>query len=320
MFSLNLLYKLENNGIISKGDDDMLIAFEQVGKLLIFIAIGYILGHFNIVDKSHSKILSILLVYFITPCTSIKSLSSGFTVEYIKSYYPMIIASLVLLAAFIIIAIFVSKLFTKNRYEQNVYHYTLTVPNYGYMGYALAEGLFGAMGLLNMVVYCLFISIYIGTVGYIMLTNQKFSYKLLIKPPVMALIIGIFLGLTQIPMPSLINDIVNTSAACLSPIAMLLTGIVISEFKFKDLITDKKAYIVSALRLIVIPLLVLLVMKPFFNPDIVTTAVLYHALPCGLNTIVYAKSANENYILGAKFAVISSVLSLITLPLILFII
>ncbi len=298
----------------------MVIAFEQVGKLLIFIAIGYILGHFNIVDKSHSKILSVILVYFVSPCTSVKSLASGFTVEYLKNYYPMILVSVGLFLFFIFIALFVSRLFTKNRYERNVYHYTLTVPNYGYMGYALAEGLFGAAGLLNMVVFCLFVGVYIASVGYVMLTNQKFNWKLFLKPNFAGLFIGIFLGLTQLPMPSLFNDIVNTSAACLSPLAMLLTGIVISEFKFKDLIVDKKAYIVSALRLIVIPLLVLLMLKPFFKPDIVTTAVLYHALPCGLNTIVYAKSANENYILGAKFAVVSNLLSLITLPLVLAII
>ncbi len=298
----------------------MTIAFEQVGKLLIFIAIGYILGHFNIVDKSHSKILSILLVYFISPCTSIKSLASGFTIEYLKNYYPMIIISVVLLLAFIFISFFVSKAFSKNRYEQNVYHYTLTVPNYGYMGYALAEGIFGDQGLLNMIVFCLFIGVYIGTVGYVMLTNQKYSLKLLLKPVFASLIIGMFFGLTQIPMPNLVSDVVNTAAACLSPVAMLLTGIVISEFHIKDLITDKKAYIVSALRLLVIPLAVLLVMKPFFNSEIVSTAVLYYALPCGLNTIVYAKSANENYILGAKFAVVSNILSLITLPIILSII
>lgn len=298
----------------------MLITLGQVGKLLIFIAIGYILGHFNIVDKSHSKILSVILVYFVSPCTSIKSLSTGFTVEYIKNYYPMILVSIALLLLFIFIAFFLSKLFTKNRYERNVYHYSLTVPNYGYMGYALAEGIFGAQGLLNMVVFCLFIGVYISSVAYVMLTNQKFSFKLFLKPVFMGLIIGIFFGLTQIPMPTIVTDVVNTAAACLSPLAMLLTGIVISEFKFKDLIMDKNAYIVSVLRLLVIPLIVLLMLKPFFKPDIVTTAVLYHALPCGLNTIVYAKSANENYILGAKFAVVSNVLSLITLPLILAII
>lgn len=295
----------------------MQIAFEQVGKLLIFIAIGYILGHFNIVDKKHSKILSVILVYFVSPCTSVKSLSSGFTIDYLKTYYPMIIVSVVLLLVFIFIAFFVSKLFTKNRYEQNVYHYTLTIPNYGYMGYALAEGLFGAQGLLNIVVFCLFINIYIASVGYVMLTNQKLNLKLFLKPNFAGLIIGVFFGLTQISLPNIVTEVVNTSAACLSPLAMLLTGIVISEFHFKDLITDKKAYIVSALRLIVIPIAVLLVLKPFLNPDIVTTAVLYYALPCGLNTIVYAKSVNENYVLGAKFAVVSNLLSLITLPIIL---
>lgn len=295
----------------------MTIAFEQVGKLLIFIAIGYILGHFNIVDKSHSKILSVILVYFVSPCTSVKSLASGFTIQYLKEYYPMILVSVGLLLFFIFVAFFLSKLFTKNRYERNVYHYTLTIPNYGYMGYALAEGLFGAAGLLNIVVFCLFINVYIASIGFIMLTNQKINWKLFVKPNFAGLIIGIFLGLTQIPMPSIVSDVVNTSAACLSPLAMLLTGIVISEFHFKDLITDKKAYIVAALRLVIIPLFVFFAMKPFFSTEIITTAVLYYALPCGLNTIVYAKSANENYVLGAKFAVVSNILSLITLPIIL---
>ncbi len=295
----------------------MTIAFEQVGKLLIFIAIGYILGHFNIVDKSHSKILSVILVYFVSPCTSVKSLASGFTIQYLKEYYPMILVSVGLLVFFIFVAFFLSKLFTKNRYERNVYHYTLTIPNYGYMGYALAEGLFGAAGLLNIVVFCLFINVYIASIGFIMLTNQKINWKLFVKPNFAGLIIGIFLGLTQIPMPSIVSDVVNTSAACLSPLAMLLTGIVISEFHFKDLITDKKAYIVAALRLVIIPLFVFFAMKPFFSTEILTTAVLYYALPCGLNTIVYAKSANENYVLGAKFAVVSNILSLITLPIIL---
>ena len=137
----------------------MTIAFEQVGKLLIFIAIGYILGHFNIVDKSHSKILSVILVYFVSPCTSVKSLASGFTIQYLKEYYPMILVSVGLLLFFIFVAFFLSKLFTKNRYERNVYHYSLTIPNYGYMGYALAEGLFGVAGLLNIVVFCLFINV-----------------------------------------------------------------------------------------------------------------------------------------------------------------
>jgi predicted permease len=43
-------------------------------------------------------------------------------------------------------------------------------------------------------------------------------------------------------------------------------------------------------------------------------------MPCGLNTVVVAKAYNQNYKLGAAFALISSLAAIVTIPLILVII
>ncbi len=64
----------------------------------------------------------------------------------------------------------------------------------------------------------------------------------------------------------------------------------------------------------------MLLLKPFFSAEIVRTETLLYAMPCGLNTVVVAKAYNQNYKLGASFALISSLASLITIPLILAII
>lgn len=296
------------------------IIFEQIGILFVFITFGYIFGKFNIVKKEHSKIISVLCVNFFLPCMIFKSVSRGFTREYMEKYYILVIISIVILFVLIVFAHFLSKLFSRDPNERKVYNYTLIVPNYGYMGYALAEGIFGTTGLLNMIVFGAPVTTYTYSVGYAELRNSKIKFKTLLIPTMFALVLGVAFGLSGIQLPVFFSKIIESGSACMSPLAMLLTGITISEFDLKELLLNKKAYIIVLLRLIVIPFLIMLCLKPFFAAEIVRTATLLYAMPCGLNTVVVAKAYNQNYKLGASFALISSLAGIITIPLILLII
>lgn len=296
------------------------IVLEQVFILFIFLGIGYLFGKTGIVKHSHAKIISVLLTNLILPCRVFNAISSGFTVEYIKNYYVMLLISLGLVVLFLVLGSLASDLFTKNAYERKVYIYTLVTPNFGYMGYALAEGIFGASGLLNFIVFSLPMSFFVYTLGFSLLTNRRFSLKRILNPIIIALALGMVFGLTGWHLPGAIASVVDSSAACMSPLAMLVTGIAISEFSIGSLVRDYKAYIVSALRLIIIPLSVYFALKFWVKPDIVSTAVLFYAMPCGLNTIVFAKAVGEDYTVGAEFALISNIFSIITIPLIISII
>lgn len=296
------------------------IVFEQVGILFVFITCGYLFGKFNIIKKEHSKIISVLLVNFFLPCMVFKSVSRGFTREYITKYYILVLLSIIILLILILIAHFIAKLFSKDPYERKIYEYTLIVPNFGYMGYALSEGIFGAAGLLNMIVFGAPITTYTYSIGYAKIRNCEIKLKTLLIPTIFALVFGVAFGLSGLHLPSFFTKIIESSSACMSPLAMLLTGITISEFDIKELVINKKAYIIAALRLLIIPLLVMLSLKPFFSTEIVRTATLLYAMPCGLNTVVVAKAYNQNYKLGASFALISSIASVVTVPFILAII
>lgn len=295
----------------------MLAVFEQVFILFLFAAVGYFLCKIRLVKTEHSQILSALLVYVFLPCNVFKSFASGFTTEYIKENYLLLLISLGATVVIAISAFFSSRLFSKNDYERRVYEYSLTAPNFGYMGYALAESLFGVLGLRNFIVYTFPLSVYVNSYGFCRLTKRPLSLKKLINPPTVAMLLGALWGICNIPMPEFGWSILQKSSGCMAPCSMLLMGIVVSQFSIKDLLKDKKVYIMACLRLLAIPLAIGGILSAFCSKTIVQTAVLTCVMPCGMNTIVFPKLVDENCRIGAGLALVSTVLACGTIPLML---
>lgn len=296
----------------------MAIIFEQLGLLFLFMSLGFIFGKCKLISHEHTKILSVLEIYLFVPCTVFNAFYSNFTKSNLTRYYMLILVAIAVLLAAVCFAYPVSKALGKGTYKQKVFNYSLVIPNYGYMGYALAQGIFGAEGLLYMVLFALPFSVYTYTFGFCMLTNRKLSFKRLLNPIILSIFIGAIFGFFSIGLPSVLETVINKSASCMAPISMLLAGIVLSEFNVKQLLSDVKVYVVTFLRLFLIPCIVMLVLKCFCDEITVRTAVLFCAMPCGLNTIVFPKLIGEDCAMGAKLAFISNILCILTIPMILY--
>ena len=292
----------------------MLIVLEQLFILYIFLFAGWLFGKLKKGLPSQTGILSFLLVNLFLPTKVFTSFSKNFTVSYIKEKYIAIIISVALLAVLHFASKYISKLLTKNQYEQKVYRYTLTIANYAYMGYALAENLFGEAGLTDMILFCIPFAMYTYTFGYAMLTGEGTSVKRIFNPITVAILLGMVFGLTGIPLPDSVFSILNMSSACVAPISMVLTGLTLSVFSFKELVGDIKAYIVVALRLVGLPAVIFALCK-LLRLDIINSALLMSCMPSGLNTIVFPKLVDEDCKPGARLALISHIFSLVTIPL-----
>ena len=129
-----------------------------------------------------------------------------------------------------------------------------------------------------------------------------------------ALICG-FLGIKE-NLPEFMISAVSNASGCKGPVAMLLAGFVIGGYEFKSLFGDRKVYIATLLRLIVITVIIVLSLKAIgTNKEIMTLALIAFATPLGLNTIVYPASYGGDTKTGASMAMISQSLSVVTLPL-----
>jgi predicted permease len=148
-----------------------------------------------------------------------------------------------------------------------------------------------------------------------MLTGNGKTLKKLLNPMTGAIILGIVFGLTGLELPNVLTSVLSSSSACVAPLSMLLVGITLSAFRVRELVCDIKAYILVAIRLLVIPATVFGLCKLFSIDFVIMPAVMMSCMPCGLNTIVFPKLINEDCLTGAKLAMLSHLFSVATIPL-----
>ena len=295
----------------------MASVLEQVFILFVFSLAGFILTKAKLVDGNHVGILSKLEFYIFLPCVTFQTFAQRFTVAYLQEKYSLVLISIGILVVLELLVRWIVPRFTKDSYEKLVYRYSIMIPNFGYFGYALMQGLFGAEGLMDMMMFTLPMNVYVTTVGYMMLTNQpgKLSAKKLLTPSIITMLLGCIVGITGLSLPNVIDQVVGKSAACMAPISMLLAGMVIAQYDLKELLADKRSYLITALRLLIIPALIFAVLKLANLQIAILAAVVTYCAPCGLNPIVYGKLAGQDCRSAASLTLISTVLSLVTIPL-----
>ncbi len=298
------------------------IIINQTFVLFAFVAIGFTLARCKIVKNEHSNFLSRLLVYVFYPANNLKALSRYCTLNYLRENYSLVLASFAILTALVLVMHFAAKLFTSDRVKRAIYEYSLIISNFGALGYAFAEELFGIEGLNNVIVFAVPLTIYTYTFGYCMLSGKKFTPKNLINPSSISLVLGILIGVTGLGkiLPDMIYSLFDKASYCMAPLCMLLAGIVIAEFGLLTMLKNPRAYIITFLRLLVIPITLGGILT-LLHADrwILLSAVLLYAMPCGMNTIVFPKNAGHDCAPGASLALLSNLLACGTIPLVFYI-
>lgn len=292
----------------------MAIILQQLFVLYAFLLLGFCFGKAKPNLVPQTGLLSFLIVYLFLPCKVFNTFSKNFTVTYLKEKYTVIAASLCILLFLHFLSKFICKYLHKDPFLKKVYEYTLTISNYAYMGYALMEGLYGEAGLTDLIVFCIPFAMYTYTVGYVKLTGSDLSLKRLINPMTCSLVLGIFFGLCGISLPTAVRTIFSNSASCVGTASMLLTGITLSTLSFRQVLTDKISYVVVFLRLVGIPGILFCICKLFGLHEVLLPALFMSAMPSGLNTIVFTKSAGLDPGPGARLAVMSHLFSVLTIP------
>lgn len=299
------------------------LTLSEVGVLVIFIVIGYLL---RVTGKvSDGKTLSALLLWVFLPAVVFKVFLENFTLTNFLSAAPYLLAGCIVFGCVLGMAYLLTVRYSE-RIKRNVLFYSFVVTNMSYVGFSLISAVFPEYQLYFMVFIMPF-QIFVYTAGSSMLKPQKgsFSLKGLFSPVNVAMVLGMIFGiifdLFKWEMPSLISGVIKTASACMSPAAMLLTGITLVKVPLKEVFASGEAYFLNFIRLILIPavfgvIIYLLYIWLKFPVGIVKMAIIYLSLPFGMNSVVFAEAYGGDGSLGAKIGFISHLFCVITLPVI----
>ena len=311
-----------------RGDIKMTVftsTLNQTAFLFGFIIIGYILVKCKALPENAATVLSKLENTVFLAALAMGTFIENFTIERISSAWKLMAISFLIAFIVIPIAILVSKIITKDKYIQKIYTYGLSFSNFGFMGNAVVSTLFPDVFFEYLIFTLpLWILIYLWGVPRLLIADSekkqtfKENLKSFINPMFIAMIIGMLIGLSGINLPKWTVSIIDISGDCMSPIAMLLTGVVVASYPLKVAFTNVRIYIISVIRLIVLPLAFIGVSYFIKMPETVFICALCSLqMPLGLNTIVVPSAYGKDTSVAAGMAVISHLLAVITIPLIL---
>lgn len=308
------------------------LTLTQMLVMFILMLTGCILKKGNFIPDDSSAVISKLLAFVLAPALTLNNQITTCTPKTFADNSQLILYGLIIVLVAIGISYPVSALFIRNRektpelaYQQQIYKYALTFGNFGYMGNYIVLGIWGDVMLFKYTMFTFIMNIIVYVWGiYILVPKSHNSRGIwsnlksgLLTPPFIALILGMFLGLTGISnyIPTFITSSLKSAGDCMGPMAMLLAGIVIGEYNFSELLRDKKVYLATLLRLIIIPAVFVGVLNLLnVNHDIIVITLIAYATPMGLNTIVFPAAYGGNTKTGASMTMISSLFSVLTIP------
>lgn len=309
------------------------LTLTQMLTMFVLLFVGFLLRKKKILPENAYITLSKLETYALLPALNLHTFMNNCTIEtfannYTSMFYGLGVLALGMTIAYLLCGVFVrnSKSSPELAYQKNIYKYALTFGNHGFLGNFIVLGIWGSATLFKYSMFTMLVSIICTGWGmYILIPkdSQKGSLlknisKGIITPPMIAMVIGIIFGLCNLTqyVPKFAMTVLSNASSCMGPVAMLLAGVVIGGYDFKELLKNKKVYIASALRLIAIPALMLTFLKLIGAPEqIQIFALVAFAAPLGLNTIVYPAAYGGDTKTGASMTMISSTFSVITIPL-----
>lgn len=305
---------------------ELLIMLKNV---LVFVALavpGYILVKTKILSVKDSNILSKVLVNIAVPFLI---LSSVLDVD----LSPKMAVQLLMVALIAFVGLlgtyFLSKptsMIEKDASQRGVTRFSMFFPNNGFLGLPLAIALFdntmpeiiAFVAIINVVT-----NILILILGSYTISGDKkyISVKgILTSSVLIAFIIGLILNLTKVcDIVPEIKSYSNHLKGLVTPLSMTIIGMKFGEINFKSLFTDKKLYLVSLIRLVVFPVLVVLVVfalrifLPITNEMIIAVFIGF-AMPIAALCTTLADKFNIEGNNASIYVLGTTLFSVITLP------
>lgn len=302
----------------------------QMIFLFTFIVIGFILTKCKLLPDNAAKTISKLENMLFVPCLVMYTFIQNCNLETLSSVWKLLLLAFVMVLLLIPISILVARLCFKENYLRKIATYGLSFSNFGFMGNAIMNSVFPEI-FFEYTIFTLpfWFMIYLWGVPVLLIssdTNEKVSIserlKAFLNPMLIAMLIGLILGLTGwgLKLPSGILSVIKVSGDCMSPLAMLLTGITIGQANILALLKKWRIYLTSAIRLLVYPLatlgvLLLLPQNDFFTLTFFKCAICMASMPMGLNAIVVPAAYGKDTTDAAGLALISHLFSIGTIPL-----
>ena len=282
--------------------------------------LAFICYKIKVINQEGNRTCSNLLLLGINPCLIITVYQTDYDARLVKGLLIAFVCAIISHAIAIVLVHFLVP--EKNNPDYCIDRFAAIYSNCGFIGIPVVRSVLGNEGVFYLTAYMAIFNILTWTHG-LGLLRGKFSLRQikegLTAPIFIATAVAVLLFFLQIRIPEPLLDSMNYVADMNTPLAMMIAGFSLAQADLKKILVKFRIYWICLLKLLVVPLATLLFLY-FAKIDhaVAYTILIASACPTATNTTLMAIRFNKNYTYASEIFSLSTLLSMITIPLVAF--
>ena len=300
---------------------EIMVVFQTMLKLFLLLILGFVLFKCHIFDEYTNKKISALIVNVASPMLIISSIA-GVEGSNKSIVFLMIGAGILMYIGFIILGKIINRIFPFPKKDWPVYECMVVFANTGFMGYPVLLDVFGQEAVFYASLIHMAFNFFVYTYAIMCLTKGddsefKLNFKQLLTPGIILIFVGIFIYLFDIQLPSVLMDTINSVGSLTAPLSMMMIGSSLAVYPIKDSFTDWRSYVFAFVRLMIVPFVTMLICRLIhIDPYYANITIITNAMPVGSMVLMLATQYNANVKIVTRNIVVSTLLSVITIPIV----
>ena len=270
------------------------ILANQVIVMFLLLATGMILYKIGMITDEGNRQMAGVVLYAVAPLLILDTFSMEYDAELTKN----MLLGFFLSTISIVLAIFVSNILRIKGKKESfpTERFTVIFTNCGFMGIPLAEAVFGDIGVIYCTTYITMFNLFVWTYGLALMKGKSTEKRTLaerlkpfLTPTMVCIALGLLVYFLRIPMPKQLKSTIGYISSMNTPLAMLVSGIYIAQGDLFGALKKGRVYAVSAVKLLLVPLLMVFVLAFLpFDEKLKTTILILSACPSGANGMLFA--------------------------------
>lgn len=291
----------------------------QMVILFILVIVGYCLSKKGMMDADFDRKLSGLVINVTCPCLILSSVM-GDTLPDKKLIVPLLLVGFATYAALIGLAFLLPHYLPVRQTDRGIYSFMLAFGNVGFIGYPIVASIFGANSVFYASILNFPSTLLIFVFGTLFISgeqgNMRFDWHTLYCPAMIASYLSILIVVTGWVPPRVVSTPFVLLGNVTVPAALLIIGSSIAQVPVRRMFGNVAIYLMSVLRLILIPLLILYISRlSQVDETIVNINVVLAAMPVASYGTLFCIQYGKGEVIMAEGTFITTLLSVLSIPL-----
>lgn len=280
--------------------------------IFLLVAVGFVMKRIHLIGPQGQKNMNDLVIYVILPCNILRAFLDSPAEGGFLSYAEVLLISVGIQAFCVLYGRIVFRREPEGR--NKCLRYATICSNAGFLGNPIAEGVYGAEGLMLASIYLIPQRVMMWSSGLAVFSGvsdrKQTIKKVMTHPCILTCILGIILMAADKGLPPGLDGMVTAVANCNTAMSMMVIGMILADIDLKDF-WDWTVVKFTVHRLVIIPAAVYILCR-FLPLDRTAfgVCVLLAAMPAGATTSILAEKYQMEPAFATKMVIFSTLLSL----------